>query len=148
MVKPSKNFKEERLMKKLKIFLALLLAMAMVMSMVACGGSSAGKDTEPEGTWRDRSTVCRSGDRGWVHESCRTESFNSRLQSSDQNGWDHTVRKYYFTVRLYFRLRREKREWMLIGSTAVENAHKLISGKGIPASIPVEVALITIENAK
>ncbi len=36
----------------------------------------------------------------------------------------------------------------LIGSTAVENAHKLISGKGIPASIPVEVALITIENAK
>ncbi|MBQ5599549.1 MAG: D-ribose transporter subunit RbsB [Lachnospiraceae bacterium] len=36
----------------------------------------------------------------------------------------------------------------LIGSTAVENAHKLISGKGIPESIPVEVALITIENAK
>ena len=36
----------------------------------------------------------------------------------------------------------------LIGSTAVENARKLISGKGIPASIPVEVALITIENAK
>ena len=35
----------------------------------------------------------------------------------------------------------------LIGSTAVENAHKLISGEGIPASIPVEVALITIENA-
>ena len=37
-------------MKKLKIFLALLLAMAMVCSMVACGGSSAGKDTEPAGT--------------------------------------------------------------------------------------------------
>jgi len=35
----------------------------------------------------------------------------------------------------------------LIGSTAVENACKLINGEGIPASIPVEVALITIENA-
>jgi len=37
-------------MKKTKVFLALLLAMAMVLSMVACGGSSAGKDTEPAGT--------------------------------------------------------------------------------------------------
>ena len=36
----------------------------------------------------------------------------------------------------------------LIGSTAIENANKLINGEGIPASIPVEVALITIDNAK
>ena len=35
----------------------------------------------------------------------------------------------------------------LIGKTAVESAHKLISGKGIPASIPVEVTLVTIDNA-
>ena len=35
----------------------------------------------------------------------------------------------------------------LIGKTAVENAHKLISGKGIPASIPVEVTLVTADNA-
>ncbi len=36
----------------------------------------------------------------------------------------------------------------LIGSTAVENALKLIGGESIPSSIPVEVTLITIENAK
>ena len=35
----------------------------------------------------------------------------------------------------------------LIGSTAVENAFKLISGKGIAPSIPVEVTLITAANA-
>ncbi|MBQ2923642.1 MAG: substrate-binding domain-containing protein [Lachnospiraceae bacterium] len=35
----------------------------------------------------------------------------------------------------------------LIGSTAIENAMKLISGEGIPTSIPVEVTLITKENA-
>jgi len=35
----------------------------------------------------------------------------------------------------------------LIGSTAVENAVKLISGEGIAPSIPVEVTLITAENA-
>ena len=35
----------------------------------------------------------------------------------------------------------------LIGKTAVENASKLISGKGIPASIPVEVTLVTVDNA-
>ena len=35
----------------------------------------------------------------------------------------------------------------LIGSTAVENAVKLISGQGIAPSIPVEVTLITAENA-
>ena len=34
----------------------------------------------------------------------------------------------------------------LIGSTAVENAYKLISGEGIAASIPVEVTLITADN--
>jgi ribose transport system substrate-binding protein len=36
----------------------------------------------------------------------------------------------------------------LIGSTAVENAVKLIGGEGIAKSIPVEVTLITAENAK
>ncbi len=36
----------------------------------------------------------------------------------------------------------------LIGSTAVENAIKLINGESIPASIPVEVTLITIDNAQ
>ena len=35
----------------------------------------------------------------------------------------------------------------LIGSTAVENAVKLIGGQGIAPSIPVEVTLITAENA-
>ncbi len=35
----------------------------------------------------------------------------------------------------------------LIGQTAVENAVKLISGQGIAPSIPVEVTLITAENA-
>lgn len=35
----------------------------------------------------------------------------------------------------------------LIGATAVENAKLLIDGKTIPASIPVEVTLITKENA-
>ncbi len=35
----------------------------------------------------------------------------------------------------------------LIGATAVENAKTLIDGKTIPASIPVEVTLITKENA-
>ncbi len=35
----------------------------------------------------------------------------------------------------------------LIGSTAVENAIKLINGKSIPKQIPVEVTLITKENA-
>ncbi len=35
----------------------------------------------------------------------------------------------------------------LIGATAVENAVKLISGQGIAPSIPVEVTLITAENA-
>ena len=34
----------------------------------------------------------------------------------------------------------------LIGSTAVENAVTLISGRGIAPSIPVEVTLITAEN--
>ncbi len=36
----------------------------------------------------------------------------------------------------------------LIGSTAVENAVNLINGETIPTSIPVEVTLITIDNAK
>ena len=36
----------------------------------------------------------------------------------------------------------------LIGSTAVENAVKLINGAGIPSNIPVEVTLITKENAQ
>ena len=36
----------------------------------------------------------------------------------------------------------------LIGKTAVENAFKLISGKAIPTSIPVEVTLITKDNVK
>ncbi len=36
----------------------------------------------------------------------------------------------------------------LIGETAVENAIKLINGESIPKSIPVEVTLITKENAK
>ncbi len=36
----------------------------------------------------------------------------------------------------------------LIGSTAVENALKLISGEKIPSSIPVEVTLVTIDNAQ
>ena len=36
----------------------------------------------------------------------------------------------------------------LIGSTAVENAVKLINGESIAKSIPVEVTLITAENAK
>jgi ribose transport system substrate-binding protein len=36
----------------------------------------------------------------------------------------------------------------LIGQTAVENAFKLISGKAIPTSIPVEVTLITKDNVK
>ncbi len=36
----------------------------------------------------------------------------------------------------------------LIGSTAVENAVNLINGESIPTSIPVEVTLITIDNAK
>ncbi len=35
----------------------------------------------------------------------------------------------------------------LIGSTAIENALKLIGGESIPSSIPVEVTLITKENA-
>ena len=35
----------------------------------------------------------------------------------------------------------------LIGSTAVENAIKLINGETIPSSIPVEVTLITKDNA-
>ena len=35
----------------------------------------------------------------------------------------------------------------LIGSTAIENAMKLIGGESIPSSIPVEVTLITKENA-
>ncbi len=35
----------------------------------------------------------------------------------------------------------------LIGSTAIENALKLIGGETIPSSIPVEVTLITKENA-
>ena len=35
----------------------------------------------------------------------------------------------------------------LIGSTAVENAAKLIAGEEIPSNIPVEVTLITRENA-
>ena len=35
----------------------------------------------------------------------------------------------------------------LIGSTAIENALKLIGGEAIPSSIPVEVTLITKENA-
>ena len=34
----------------------------------------------------------------------------------------------------------------LIGSTAVDNAVKLISGQGIAPAIPVEVTLITAEN--
>ena len=36
----------------------------------------------------------------------------------------------------------------LIGSTAVENALKLISGESIPKEIPVEVTLITKDNAQ
>ena len=36
----------------------------------------------------------------------------------------------------------------LIGSTAVENALVLIGGKAIPSSIPVEVTLITKDNAQ
>ena len=36
----------------------------------------------------------------------------------------------------------------LIGKTAVENAVKLINGESIPSSIPVEVTLITIDNAE
>ena len=35
----------------------------------------------------------------------------------------------------------------LIGSTAVENAVKLINGEGIAKNIPVEVTLITAANA-
>ena len=35
----------------------------------------------------------------------------------------------------------------LIGSTAVENAIKLINGEKIPGAIPVEVTLITKDNA-
>ena len=35
----------------------------------------------------------------------------------------------------------------LIGSTAVENAVKLIGGEGIAKTIPVEVTLITKDNA-
>ena len=35
----------------------------------------------------------------------------------------------------------------LIGSTAVTNALKLIAGEGIPKSVPVEVTLITADNA-
>ncbi len=35
----------------------------------------------------------------------------------------------------------------LIGSTAVENAMKLIGGEAIPAAIPVEVTLVTAANA-
>ena len=35
----------------------------------------------------------------------------------------------------------------LIGSTAVEYALKLIAGEGIPKSVPVEVTLITADNA-
>ena len=35
----------------------------------------------------------------------------------------------------------------LIGRTAIENANKLIGGQGIAPSIPVEVTLITAENA-
>ena len=35
----------------------------------------------------------------------------------------------------------------LIGSTAIENALKLICGESIPSSIPVEVTLITKDNA-
>ncbi len=34
----------------------------------------------------------------------------------------------------------------LIGSTAVENAIKLIKGETIPKEIPVEVTLITKDN--
>ena len=37
-------------MKNLKIFLALLLALTMVVSMAACGGNNAGKETDPKGT--------------------------------------------------------------------------------------------------
>ena len=36
----------------------------------------------------------------------------------------------------------------LIGSTAVENALKLINGEAIPKEIPVEVTLITKDNAQ
>ena len=36
----------------------------------------------------------------------------------------------------------------LIGSTAIENAIKLINGESIPKAIPVEVELITAENVK
>ncbi len=36
----------------------------------------------------------------------------------------------------------------LIGYTAVENAVKLINGESIPSSVPVEVTLITIDNAE
>ncbi|MBQ9935190.1 MAG: D-ribose ABC transporter substrate-binding protein [Lachnospiraceae bacterium] len=35
----------------------------------------------------------------------------------------------------------------LIGSTSIEYAVKLINGESIPASVPVEVTLITIDNA-
>ena len=35
----------------------------------------------------------------------------------------------------------------LIGSTAVENAIKLIGGEKLPRTIPVEVTLITKDNA-
>ena len=37
-------------MKILKIFLALLLALTMLLSMAACGGNTAGKETDPKGT--------------------------------------------------------------------------------------------------
>ena len=37
-------------MKNLKVFLALLLALTMVLSMTACGGNNAGKETDPKGT--------------------------------------------------------------------------------------------------
>ena len=36
----------------------------------------------------------------------------------------------------------------LIGSTAVENAVKMINRESVPSSIPVEVTLITIDNAE
>ena len=35
----------------------------------------------------------------------------------------------------------------LIGSTAVEYASKLIAGESIPKSVPVEVTLVTKDNA-
>ena len=37
-------------MKNLKIFLAMLLALTMVVSMAACGGNNAGKETDSKGT--------------------------------------------------------------------------------------------------